>query len=962
MKQQRWKRYLAAVCGLMTLLVSVPLTAAADEPTDTPAETTPAEDTVVAETVRDYESYLAYYRGVRTVDTVVAADPMAPGTASIATYDGLEGYVLQAGESVTFTFTVEKNGFYPLTLEYYALPGKGMDIGVKVLVDGVLPFEEAATITLKRRWKDDVDTADGSFEVDLSGDQRVPSQTEVSGWQTAQPRLNGVLRDESMKIYLRAGVHTVTFCGVQESCVLRNVTLGGAKTVPTYEEYVASVGGTAGENAAAIVIEAERATLKSDNGLSPYSDRSTPGVSPNETEHVLLNAIGGYSWRETSQWISWDFTVEQAGWYTLTFHDQQANKRGMASYRTVYIDDEIPFAELSAVAFPYTRQWRYDTLKDASGQPYRVWLEAGKHTIRMEACLGETASALSGLEDSITRLNDIYRQIIVITGASPDSNRDYYLELEIPTLLSDIEAILKSLETQLKRFNDLGADEGGDASYIQVLIDQLKLFLEDPSEIPSRLTTYRSNVTVLADILLSMKEQPLALDTILLTPADQTVDTAEAGWWETLCFRFALFMDSFTTDYSQLSGGGDGESIRVWVSQSDISSAGVAVGRDQAQLIQKMVQSDFYAETGIQVQLSLVNSGASLIQSIVSGRNPDIVMFSGEGTPVTLALRGAAEDLTDYDGFDEIYERFYPSAFKSFTYGEGIYAVPDVQTFYVTFYRTDIFEELNMTVPNTWEEFYALVKKLQRRNLSAGISGGDQNIFETLLLQKGSNLYREDLSATCLTDTAAIDTFDMWTQLYSHFGLDVSFDFLSRFRSGEMPIGIMPLTMYNTLVASAPEIDGLWTIALVPGTVNTEGEIDRSGSCAVTGTVMLKNAQNKEACFQFLDWWTSAEVQARFGVETEAAFGVANRYFAANKEAFYQLPWTPEETAVLEQQWSVITDVAQTPASYYVSRCINNAFRNVVYYNKNPREIMTKYAAQMDEELERKRREFGLVA
>lgn len=957
MKTTWWKRLIAGTCGLLMISAQIPFAAVAEEAASSVTET-PAVST---ETAQDYEDYLLYYRGVRTVDTVVAADPTVTGDVSVGTYDGLEGYVVTAGSRVAFTFTVEDNGFYPLSFDYYALPGKGMDIGIQVLVDGALPFEEAAAISLNRRWADQIDTEDGSFEVDLSGDQRIPSQTEVEGWQTVRPCLTGVLRDEPMKLYLRAGVHIVTVCGVQESCALRNVTLGGKAEVRTYAQYVSAVGGAADADAQPLVIEAEHTAFKSDNGLSPYADRSTPGVTPNETDHVVLNAIGGYSWRESGQWLSWNFTVEHAGWYTLTFHDQQADKRGMASYRAIYIDDEIPFDELSAVAFPYTRQWRYDTLCDAEGQPYRIWLSAGDHTLRMEACLGETASALSGLNDSIARLNDIYRQIIVVTGASPDANRDYYLEQEIPTLLTDMEAVYTALCNQLKLFGELGQNQGGDISYIQVLIDQLALFLEDPSEIAPRLTTYRSNVTVLADILLTMKEQPLALDTIIFTPADQEVAADEAGWWETMCYRFALFFNSFFTDYSQLSGSGEGETIRVWVSQNDISTAGVAVGRDQAQLIQKMIQSDFYAETGIQVQLSLVDSGASLIQAIVSGRNPDVVMFSGEGTPVTLALRGAAEDLTAYEEFDKIRDRFYASAFKSFEYGDGIYAVPDVQTFYVTFYRTDIFSELGMTVPNTWDEFYSLVKKLQRRNLSAGISGGDQNVFETLLLQNGSNLYRDDLSATCLVDPAAIDTFDMWTQMYSHYGLDVAFDFLSRFRSGEMPIGIMPLTMYNTLVASAPEISGLWTIAPIPGTVGENGEINRAASCAVTGTVVLKNAQNKEACLQFLDWWTSAEVQARFGVETEAAFGVANRYFTANKDAFYQLPWTPSETAVLELQWGMVTDVAQTPASYYVSRCINNAFRNVVYYNKNPREIMTKYAAQMDEELERKRREFGLI-
>ena len=958
MKKQWLRRSVSFVCGVLLSLAAFPPTAKGEG--NAPAGV--AEPPGGAQAASpSYENYLKDYPGVRTVDTVYEADPAVTGSAAPETYDGHTGYVLEPGGRMDFTFTVEKNGFYPLSFFYYALPGKGMDIGVKLLVDGRLPFAEAAHIRLKRQWKDQKDSPDGGFDVDLSGDQRVPSQEEAAGWQKAQPRLTGVLRDEPVKLYLRSGTHTLTFCGVQESCALRDAALGGGKAVPTYEEYRAARKDAGSASAAPVFIEAENAARKSDNGLSPYADRSTPAVTPADTRHVLLNAIGGYNWREAGQWISWEFTVPADGYYTLTFHDRQADKQGMSSYRAVYIDEEIPFAELSAVAFSYTRQWRYDTLSDREGRPYGIWLKAGSHTLRMEACLGETAPALAGLEESVARLNAVYREIVVLTGASPDANRDYYLEQEIPGLMEDMERVHQSLCAQQGQFRALGGDGGGNLSYIQVVVDQLALFLKDPGRIPAGFTAFRSSITVLADILLSMKEQPLALDAIRLTPEEQPVETPKSGWWDTLRFRFSIFLRSFTADYATLPGGREGKTIRIWVSQNDIAAAGVAVGRDQAQLLQKMIQSDFYAKTGVQARLSLVNSGASLIQAIVSGRNPDVVMFTAETTPVTLALRGAAEDLTAYEGFDRIRKRFYPSAFRSFAYGGGIYAVPDIQTFYVTFCRTDIFGELVLTVPDTWTEFYSLVKKLQRHNLSAGIPGGDQNMLETLLFQKGSDLYREDLSVTCLTDTAAIEAFDMWTRLYSHFGLDVAFDFLSRFRSGEMPIGIMPLTTYNTLVASAPEIDGLWGIAPIPGEKDAQGNIVRTESCAVTGTMLLKKAQNKEECFAFLDWWTQGEVQARFGVETEATFGVANRYFAANREAFYQLPWTPEETAVLELQWAQVTDVAQTPASYYVSRCISNAFRNVVYYHKNPREILTKYAAQMDEELARKRREFGLT-
>ena len=42
--------------------------------------------------------------------------------------------------------------------------------------------------------------------------------------------------------------------------------------------------------------------------------------------------------------------------------------------------------------------------------------------------------------------------------------------------------------------------------------------------------------------------------------------------------------------------------------------------------------------------------------------------------------------------------------------------------------------------------------------------------------------------------------FKMYTSLYNDYGLSVVFDFLSRFRSGEMVMGVFDYTVFNTLM------------------------------------------------------------------------------------------------------------------------------------------------------------------
>lgn len=949
------------------LFGSIPLAAAQPEEN---APVLPTTDSALEEsqqrTIRRYAAYLKYYPGVQSGKQTIELDA-AQATSSVGThvavFEGRTGIELKEKDALSFTVTVEKSGFYYMDIAYYTRPGSGVDSLCAIQIDGELPFAEAEKFSFNRLWRDALsDNERLKFDVDLYEDEIVPSQEEVAGWQSVSLTLMDDYSDSAVKFYLSGGTHTVTLAAIRESLIVGSLTVRGETTVPDYAAYRVQMAQKASANAGLTKkVELEHSFLKSSNGLSPYYDRSSPVVTPNDASHIQINAIGGYGWRQQEQWISWEIEIPADGWYTLSFHYQQSAKRGMASVRALYVDDTLPYKELASLEFSYGSGWQTMIPTDENNEPYQIYLTGGRHTLKMVVRLGESAQILGALSDTINLLNDIYRDVIMITGTSPDTNRDYYIDREIPTLMANLQTARDQLKKEMTLLYALSGDTGSKASYLQVLINQLETFLKDPRHIPEALSVYQSNITVLADILLSMQEQPLVLDYLWLTAAGTSAPEEKVSFWERVLFRLELFVQSFVKDYSAVGGTSEiGDcTVRIWVTQSDIA-AGVSIGRDQAKLLQKMIGSGFTAQTGIRTEISLVNSGAALVQAIVSGTNPDIVMFVGEGMPVILAVRDAAEELSGHEGYDDVISRFSASALVSFQYNGGVYAVPDIQMFYMLYYRQDIFEKLNMDVPETWDEFYAMAKYLQHSNLQIGIAGGDQTIFETLLLQNGSNLYTDDLSRTCLTDTAAVSAFTQWTKLYTQYGLDVAFDFLSRFRSGEMPLGIMPLTMYNTLSASAPEIRGLWSIAPIPGLRREDGTVVRQESCSVTGSMILKNAQNKDACFRFLDWWTQEQTQIQFGIETEATLGVANRYFTANQQAFANLPWTAAEAQALEAQWADVTDIAQTPASYFVSRCITNAFRNVVYYGKNPREILTKYAAQMDDELEKKRHEFDL--
>ena len=82
----------------------------------------------------------------------------------------------------------------------------------------------------------------------------------------------------------------------------------------------------------------------------------------------------------------------------------------------------------------------------------------------------------------------------------------------------------------------------------------------------------------------------------------------------------------------------------------------------------------------------------------------------------------------------------------------------------------------------------------------------------------------------------------------------------------------MPYNQVNYLYSAAPELDGLWDMAVVPGTVGPDGSINNVETCYSTGCIGLRGTEHPEAVFKFLSWWVSAGIWA-------AQFASATRSF-----------------------------------------------------------------------------------
>ena len=190
------------------------------------------------------------------------------------------------------------------------------------------------------------------------------------------------------------------------------------------------------------------------------------------------------------------------------------------------------------------------------------------------------------------------------------------------------------------------------------------------------------------------------------------------------------------------------------------------------------------------------------------------------------------------------------------------------------------------------------------------------------------------------------------------------YEFANRFRTGEMPIGIQDYDTYNTLAVLAPEIRGLWEFSLIPGTENKDGTIDRSCSSWGYSSMILKNEDRSDEmtqkCWEFMKWWADSETQTRYGRELEAVMGSSARYQTANLISFEELPWSADQMAILKEQWSWTEQIPEVAGGYFVTRHITNAARKVYNDKQDPRETLLDYTDTINDEIEKKRIEFGL--
>ncbi len=964
---KKWlKKSIALTAMSAFLLQPFSFTAqAAEESSDTVGETTSSTEYSVERLSTGYTKvsadYIAphyKYEGETVeyqIDKVLDA---AYGSMLTADNMGYEGSVVKmaVGDSISLTVDVPEAALYWVKFDYLSYDDSILPIELSFKVDGEYPFYEARNLKFETTW-----ISDGKADLDRYGNEIVTMPEKDKRWESKYLMDASYRYTEPLLVLLSEGTHTFEIAMGEGTVLLGNVSLVAPEEIPEYN------GSREAYGDAIIEIEAEDFYERNDSSIHAAGEYDS-AISPVSSKEKVLNILDGDSFKSAGQAVTYQFKVETAGTYYLAMNYRQGDKNDFPVYLDVKIDGQIPNTAFKSYPVASTKNYLNGTFADEHGQKLSVYLEEGVHTISFTISAEELRFALESVDELMNDINDLSLEVTKVAGTNKDKYRDLKLTRYIPDVQYRLYSWVDQLEALLKQAAELPGVEVKDGetvaafAYLNIAAKQLRTLAEEPDELIYRVdelsNSSNSINTQIANFVDIINDNILSIDRIYIYQESAELPDG-LGFFQSLWLSIKRFFYSFFGQ-SYSATNVNKEHIQVWVNRP----------RQYVEIMQKMIDEQFTPSTGIEVDLSLMTDANKLVLSNASGDTPDIATGLNYALPFELGTRGALVDLTKFDNYKEIFGRYSEGLLVPSVIGDGLYSLPETMNFYVMFYRSDVLEKIDLEVPNTMDELIAMLPDLQMRGLNVCYQtapmAGMRNYHGTtpLIFQNGGSLYGRTAQDLLLDSEECVEGLTQLTELFTLYDLPIDVpNFYQHFRNGDLPIGFADFNSYNLILNAAPEIANSWGIALIPGIVDEEtGELNRWMSGGAESTIMFaSNDEREQKAWEFMSWWSSAQVQAEFGQMLQIMYGDEYIWPTANLEAFELLPFPTADKEIVLEQATYILEAPRLLGGYMLEREMSNVFNNVVVDGENLRSRLDDAVKIVNRETNRKLEEFGYI-
>nr|WP_286219408.1 extracellular solute-binding protein [Paraoerskovia sediminicola] len=278
---------------------------------------------------------------------------------------------------------------------------------------------------------------------------------------------------------------------------------------------------------------------------------------------------------------------------------------------------------------------------------------------------------------------------------------------------------------------------------------------------------------------------------------------------------------------------------------------------------------------------------------------PDATQLEYQSFP-QFTLPGSLADLSGL-GFDELKSQFTDSTWSSVTTADGIFGLPQDSGPMAMFYNAELFEEHDIDVPTTWDDYVAAGKALHEADpdvYMANDDGGYSGFGMSMIWQAGGRPFQTDGESVSidLQDEGSVRWADMWNQLLQSGSLAAIPGGTEEWGKamGDGTIATVPAGGWfaGLLAGAAPDGAGKWRVAPMPTYDGGDAVGAEQGG---SGQAVLEQSDNKALAAGFLRWLNTSETSVGIvmdagGFPTTLAqleapdfLGVENDYFGGQK-------------------------------------------------------------------------------
>ncbi len=916
----------------------------------------------------NYSNYLKEYEGTETnitdtilpshmVGNIITTENEESSQFITDYYTNLEltenqvGLLEKRDDYIDLNYQFTESGLYYFKVDYFDLNEQINDNQIAVSINDKYPYFEARTIRLPSHFFFETD----DFLVDRYGNEIQPSSVKRNDWHETPLKDYDGLHPGYFAFYIKAG-DTVKFHHISGKFLIGQVYIIKKENIVSYQTYLENVSHK--QEKGYIEVSARNIVSRTNASITLRATRD-PSSEYYHTQFLKLNTISGNSWANGGDSITYNIDVEEEGLYNLAIKYRQNIIKDMAVFRKIYINGEVPFQDFNAVSFPYTNDFVNRTLVDEDNNALQVYLNKGINTVTLEVVNYPYRNLIENLRYVMGEIQSLSLQIKKYTAGGTDKYRDWDIEQYFPDAKEQLLLWANVLDQTYQNTLVVGQNSTPtEIANLKVASARLKDLAKNINKLPSRMVQFSdgdSSVNqLLGDLMQRMMRGPMEFEKLMFNN-DVKLKKPYANIFKTTWEGFKrLILSYFNNPYATQHRKKN--ELHVWVNHS----------RQYIEIIQMLV--DLYFDSDMHVVLSQMPDENKLILANTTGLSPDVAVGVNHWLPYEFAIRDAALDLRQFSGFEEIVATMNHGAFIPLVFEDGVYGIPETQNYWVTYYRTDILQSIDIDkVPQTWDEIIEILPQLQSYGLNYFVPlaqyEGLKPFVATLpyIYQFGGDLYTADGMETAINSEQTLKGINLMSDLFTLYNLPQRVgSFYNEFRYGLIPIGISDLSMYLLLTNGAVELDGLWSMDLHPGVDNGE-EILRYAPIGGQTSMVLSNTKYKEESFKFLKWWMSTEVQKEFQLRLETTYGKQYFWNSANNEAFMASSIPSEFKEIIFEQWQHGIEAARIPGAYMVERSISNAWSEIVYNGSNARLALDEAVRVSNREIKYKMAEFGYV-